>query len=77
MYISDLYYFELKCYSQRHSNNNAPSFTDQEIMTMYLFVGYCQKCFEVKDIHSFAKEYLSSWFPLLRSYQTFNLRLNV
>lgn len=30
----------------------------------------------VKDIHSFAKEYLSSWFPLLPSYQTFNLRLN-
>ena len=76
MYICDLYDSELKYYSQRYSNNNAPSFTDQEIMTIYLFAGYCQKYFEIKDIHSFAKEYLSSWFPLLPSYQTFNLRLN-
>lgn len=45
-------------------------------MTIYLFAGYFQKYFEIKDIHSFAKEYLSSWFPLLPSYQTFNLRLN-
>lgn len=76
MYICDLYDSELKYYCQRHSNNNSPSFTDQEIMTIYLFAGYCQKYFLVKDIHSFAKEYLSSWFPLLPSYQTFNLRLN-
>lgn len=76
MYICDLYDSELKYYCQRYSNNKAPAFTDQEIMTIYLFAGYCQKYFLVKDIHSFAKEYLSSWFPLLPSYQTFNLRLN-
>lgn len=76
MYICDLYDSELKYYCQRYSNNKAPSFTDQEIMTIYLFAGYCQKYLEVKDIHSFTKEYLSSWFPLLPSYQTFNLRLN-
>lgn len=76
MYICDLYDSELKYYCQRYSNNNAPYFTDQEIMTIYLFAGYCQKCFMVKDIHSFAKEYLFSWFPSLPSYQTFNLRLN-
>ena len=76
MYICDLYDSELKYYCQRYSNNNAPEFTDQEIKTIYLFAGYCQKYFLVKDIHSFAKEYLSSQFPLLPSYQTFNLRLN-
>ena len=76
MYICDLYDSELKYYCQRYSNNNTPVFTDQKIMTIYLFAGYCQKYFLVKDIHSFAKEYLSSWFPLLPSYQTFNLRLN-
>lgn len=76
MYICDLYDSELKYYCQRYSNNNAPSFTDQEIMTIYLFAGCCQKYFMVKDIHSFTKEYLSSWFPSLPSYQTFNLRLN-
>jgi hypothetical protein len=46
-------------------------------MTIYLFAGHCQKYFQVKDIHSFAKEYLFSWFPALPSYQTFNHRLNL
>lgn len=76
MYICDLYDSDLKYYCQRHSNNNKPAFTDQELMTIYLFAGHCQKYFQVKDIHSFAKDYLSSWFPLLPSYQTFSLRLN-
>ena len=76
MYICDLYDQELKFYCQRYSNNSNPLFTDQEIMTIYLFAGHCQKYFLVKDIHTFASEYLSSWFPDLPSYQTFNLRLN-
>jgi hypothetical protein len=49
---------------------------DQEIMTIYLFAGHCQKYFQIRDIHGFASEYLSSCFPELSSYQTFNLRLN-
>jgi hypothetical protein len=77
MYICDLYESELKYYCQRYSNNSNPAFTDQEIMTIYLFAGYCQKYFLIKDIHTFAKEYLSSWFPRLPSYQTFNYRLNL
>lgn len=76
MYICDLYDSELRYYCQRYSNNNTPAFTDQEIMTIYLFAGHGQNYFLVKDIHSFAKEYLSSWFPLLPSYPTFNYRLN-
>jgi hypothetical protein len=76
MYICDLYDSELKYCCQRYSNNSNPVFTDQEIMTIYLFVGSCQKYFLVKDIHAFAAEYLSSWFPKLPSYQTFNYRLN-
>ena len=77
MYICDLYDSELRFYCQRYSNNSKPVFTDQEIMTIYLFAGHCQKYFLVKDIHSFAKEYLFSWFPNLPSYQTFNYRLNL
>jgi hypothetical protein len=77
MYICDLYDSELRFYCQRYSNNSKPVFTDQEIMTIYLFAGHCQKYFLVKDIHSFAKEYLFSWFPALPSYQTFNYRLNM
>jgi hypothetical protein len=77
MYICDLYDKELKCYCQRYSNNSNPTFTDQEIMTIYLFAGHCQKYFLIKDIHSFASDYLSSWFPNLPSYQTFSYRLNL
>ncbi|MDD4593172.1 MAG: transposase [Parabacteroides sp.] len=76
MYICDLYDQELKYYCQRYSNNSNPAFTDQEIMSIYLFAGHCQKYFQIKDIHNFASEYLYSWFPELPSYQTFNLRLN-
>jgi hypothetical protein len=46
-------------------------------MTIYLFAGHCQKYFQIKDIHTFASEYLSCWFPKLPSYQTFNPRLNL
>lgn len=76
MYICELYDSELKYCCQRYSNNAQPAFTDQEVMTIYLFAGHCQKYFLVKDIHSFAKEYLLCWFPKLPSYQTFNHRLN-
>ena len=77
MYICDLYESELKYCCQRYSNNSNPAFTDQEIMTIYLFAGHCQSYFKIKDIHSFAKDYLSPWFPKLPSYQTFNYRLNL
>ena len=77
LYICEIYDKKLKLYCQRYSNNSNPAFTDQEIMTIYLFAGYCQKYFLIKDIHTFANEYLLSWFPLLPSYQTFNHRLNL
>jgi hypothetical protein len=76
MYISELYEMELQYTCQRHSNNSLPEFTDQELMTVYLFVMTEQKCHQIKDIHCFAKEYLLSWFPKLPSYQAFNNRLN-
>ena len=57
--------------------NSNPEFTDEEVLTVYLFCGYCQRYFGINEIHTFAKEYLSSWFPKLPSYQTFNARLNM
>jgi len=67
---------DLGCECQRYSNNNRPGFTDQEIMTIYLFAMHHQKLFKTKDIHRFAKDHLTSWFPKLNSYQAFNNRLN-
>jgi hypothetical protein len=76
MYISELYEMELQYTCQRQSNNSLPEFTDQEVMTIYLFAITEQKYFLVKDIYLFAKEYLHAWFPKLPSYQAFNNRLN-
>ena len=77
MYICDVYKSSLRFYCQRFSNNSSPGFTDEEVFTVYLFCGYCQRCFGIREIHTFAREYLSSWFPELPSYQTFNARLNM
>ncbi len=77
MYICDVYNSSLCFHCQRFSNNSSPEFTDEEVLNVYLFCGYCQRYFGIKEIHTFAKEYLSSWFPKLPSYQTFNTRLSM
>lgn len=76
LYISDLYDSELKFRCQRFSNNCNPEFSDQELITIYLFVMHAEQRFKIKQIHQFAKDYLLSWFPKLPSYVAFNTRLN-
>lgn len=76
LYICDLHVAELQFACERFSNNNKPEFTDQELITVYLFVMHSEQRFKVKQIHQFAKDYLSSWFPKLPSYVAFNTRLN-
>lgn len=76
MYVCSLYDETLNCYCQRYSNNSKPVFTDQEILTIFLFVGSEQRYMQLKEIHSFANDYLLDWFPRLVSYQTFVYRLN-
>jgi hypothetical protein len=70
------YYKELQYYCERFSNNNQPEFTDEEIMTIYLYVMQHEGHTKIKHIHRFASEYLKDWFPGLGSYQAFNNRLN-
>lgn len=67
---------ELEFYCERFSNNNKPEFTDQEIMTIYLYTIHHEGHVKVNQIHRFATEYLKSWFPKIGSYQAFNNRLN-
>jgi len=67
---------ELQFYCERFSNNNKPIFSDQEVMTIYLYTMHHEGHRKAKDIHRFATEYLKSWFPMLGSYQAFNNRLN-
>lgn len=62
---------------QRWSNNpSEPLFTDQELMTVYLF-GILKGHFKQKAIHRYVREHWGEWFPHLPSYQAFNQRLNL
>jgi len=75
-YVCDKYENQLQYYCQRFTNNNRPDFTDQEVMTIYLFSVYEEQRFKIKHIHRFASDYLLGWFPKLTSYVAFNTRLN-
>ena len=67
---------ELQYYCERFSNNKQPEFSDEEIMTIYLYVMQHEGHTRIKHIHRFASEYLRGWFPKLGSYQAFSNRLN-
>lgn len=57
------------------SNNYRPVFTDEELLTVYLF-GSLQGRKHIRSIHQYAKDHLLEWFPQLPSYQAFDKRLN-
>lgn len=75
-YVCKKYEQELKYSCERFSNNNQPVFTDQEIITIYLFSIYEEQKFKLKQMYNFTKDYLLSWFPKLGSYVAFTTRLN-
>ena len=57
-------------------SNFKPNFSDEEIITIYLF-GQLNEKFNHRQIYNFIREYWLSWFPGLPSYQAFNRRLNL
>ncbi len=74
--ISDLYESDLIYVSQRFTNNSEPDFTDQEIMTIFLYVMSEEERFTISQIYKYADRHLRSWFPELPSYVAFVKRLN-
>jgi len=76
LYICERFEEDLKYSCERFSNNNVQELTDQEIMTIYLFVISEEQKFKIKQIHRFANEYLRLWFPNVNSYSAFSNRLN-
>jgi len=65
----------LRALAQRQSNNRNPAFTDEEVLTVYLF-GLIKKRRTVSEIYDYVAEHFSEWFPELPSYQGYNRRLN-
>lgn len=76
LFICEKYENELRFHCQRFTNNNTPQFTDQEVITIYLFCVYVEKRFELKEMHRFIKNYFSDYFPKLHSYVAFSKRIN-
>ena len=60
---------------QRLSNNNCPKFTDDELITVYLW-GLKKQLFTRRAIYDYTKEELHDYFPDFPSYQAFCRRLN-
>jgi hypothetical protein len=66
---------ELYALGQRQSNNHSPRFTDEEVVTIYLF-GLIKGRRTLRDIHTYVVDHLSTWFPDLPSYGGYVQRLN-
>jgi hypothetical protein len=75
LFICQRYRGRLAAAAQRQSNNAAPTFTDEEVLTVYVF-GLIKKRTTISEIHQYAQEHFSEWFPDLPSYQSYNRRLN-
>ena len=56
-------------------SNFKPEFTDQELVTIYLF-GHLHGLFTMRQIYDDIQHQWLEWFPHLPSYQAFNNRLN-
>lgn len=75
LYVCKHYQHHLWVYSQRMSNYADLSFSDEEVITLYLF-GVMDKHREIKQTYEYADRHLRPWFPRLPSYVAFVQRLN-
>jgi hypothetical protein len=76
LYICDIYDSKLRSACERFCNNNHPAFTDQEVITIYLYTMNIEQLLKIKQIREFANEHLCSWFPSLPTYEAFIMRIN-
>jgi len=65
----------LQAVAQRQSNNSDPDFTDEEVLTIYLF-GLIRDRETIKSIHEYAEDHFPEWFPDLPCYGGYVQRLN-
>ena len=74
-YISEDKRIQQHLATLRMSNHYQPIFTDEEVMTVYVF-RIVSGMSKVKPIYDHSRNYLLDWFPQLPGYQAFNYRLN-
>lgn len=73
--ICDFYDNQPVLKEQRLSNNHTPAFSDQELLTMYLFA-HLQGLTTQRRISDYICNHWRAWFPLLPAYKSVNYRLN-
>lgn len=62
--------------AQRHAPYADLGFTDEEVVTIYLFAGAMEQKRQITDIHRHAGRYWWDWFPRLPGYGAYVQRLN-
>ena len=60
----------------RVSLNSKPIFTNEEVLTIYIF-GIMRGYISIKKIHKYIIEHLSEWFPEIPQYAGYDYRLNL
>ena len=75
LWVCNQYEHSLQWVCERHSFHVQLHISDEEVLTVYLF-GLLQQRRSVRQIHTYAKEHLTEWFPFLPSYAGFVQRLN-
>lgn len=75
LFICQRWHHRLWAVAQRQSNNSKPDFTDEEVLTIYLF-GLIKKRRTIRDIYDYVTDHFLDWFPELPSYKGYNRRLN-
>jgi hypothetical protein len=65
----------LNAHCQRMSNYSNLDFTDEEVMTIFMF-GVMNQKKTLKEIYMHAHDYLNDWFPALPTYVAFIQRIN-
>ena len=75
LYVCKHYHEKLWVYCQRMSNHSDLSFTDEEVITIYLF-GIIDGKTDISKIYKYTDRHLRAWFPKLPSYEAYVQRLN-
>ena len=63
-----MYQEHLQFHVERFSNNKHPKFTDQQVMTMYIYCTTYEKRLTIRDMYDFTRTYMSDIFVNLPSY---------
>ena len=71
LFVCRRYRHRLRACVQRQTGNSDPDFTDEEVLTIYLF-GIIEKRRTISEIYDYARDHFPDWFPDLPSYGGYN-----